>query len=361
MTAQDPSPLWDLLTIWPTVEHLEVVAWEMPTNYVTKPPTGRWAPYEVRWLDESDAAEGTLPRLLRPGSLRILQLMKTPEAPFFEEVMRRHGPYLRSLRLKSLTDDVAGSVKDCVALEEFKYLQVPSPTLLASLPPTVEHLSFQNAPTTKPITHVIEWIEHKAPRLRVVTYNACGSPTERDYLYLAEVCRAKGIELECFADTPPTREVRHFSFFFHQKEDQGIENGITIFSLSHWFAHIISPAVPLSHRAGGPFLPCKSPTCLLSSKCRQIRIPACPRHVQGQSQEERTLHKGKGYSISDWAYSWVSGSESRSHIARSTSLLQAICTCNSLLVVIYYHPVHPPSQSHSSASRFGDMMYMMIS
>jgi hypothetical protein len=212
MTAQDPSPIWDLLTIWPTVEHLEVVAWEMPTNYVTKAPTGRWAPYEVRWLDESDSAEGTLHRLLRPGSLRILQLMKTPEAHFFEELMRRHGPYLRSLRLKGLTDDIAPSVKDCAVLEEFKYLQVPTPALLASLPPTIQHLSFQNAPTTKPITHIIKWIEHDAPRLRVVTYNACGPSTERDFIHLADVCGAKGIELQCFADTPSTREVSTYLF-----------------------------------------------------------------------------------------------------------------------------------------------------
>ena len=207
MAAQDPSPLWDLLSVWPTIEHLEVVAWEMPTDHITKPPTGRWAPYEVRWLDESDSAEGVLPRLLRPGSLRILQFMKTPEAPFFEELMRTHGPYLRSLRLKALTDDVAQSVKDCTVLEEFKYLQIPSPALLKSLPLTVEHLSFQNVPKTKPITHVIEWIDCHAPRLRVVTYNACGSPTEQDFHYLVSVCRARGIELQCFADTPPTREV----------------------------------------------------------------------------------------------------------------------------------------------------------
>lgn len=107
-----------------------------------------------------------------------------------------------------MSEDVAEELKQCTALEEFKYLQVPTPTVLASLPSTIEHLSFQNATTTQPIPHVIKWIERHAPRLRAVTYNACGGTTERDYIHLVDVCRAKGIELRCFADTPPTREVR---------------------------------------------------------------------------------------------------------------------------------------------------------
>lgn len=208
-SAQDPSPLWDLLTIWPSVEHLEVVSWEMPSSHITKPPTGTWAPYEVRWLDESDSAEGTLPRLLRPGSLRILQLMKTPENAFFEEVLARHGPFLRSLRLKSVADEVAESLRSCTVLEEFKYIKVPSPAVLESLPNTIEHFSFQNSAATQSIGHVINWIEHHAVRLRVVTYNVCGSPIEPDFMHLADVCRSKGIELLCFADASPIREVRY--------------------------------------------------------------------------------------------------------------------------------------------------------
>lgn len=202
------------MSIWPSIQHLEVVSWETPTNQTTKPPSGRWAPYEVRWLDESDSAETTLPRLLRPGSLRVLQLMKTPSDTFFEALMKTHGPYLRSLRLRQIPDNLASSLAECEALEEFKYLGIPSADILAALPAsTMQHLSLQNGTTksnSESIKTVIEWIESKALGLRAVTYNSCGSPEEREFRRLVEVCRARDIDLQCFADTPPVREVRPF-------------------------------------------------------------------------------------------------------------------------------------------------------
>jgi len=205
--AQDPSPLWDLLTIWPTIQHLEVVSWETPTINTTKVPNGTWAPYEVRWLDESDSGEDSLPHLLRPGSLRILQLLKTPSDRFFDGLMRAHGPYLRSLRLRGITDQVASSLANCTSLEEFTYLKVPNAEVLASLSPGLEHLQFQNG-TNKhsSIRPVLDYVRNRATRLRVVTYNSCGTTLDAEFRELADVCRKRGIELKCFADNAPIEE-----------------------------------------------------------------------------------------------------------------------------------------------------------
>lgn len=203
--------MWDLLTIWPTVQHLEVVSWETPSAYATKAPRGNWAPYEVRWLDESDSGESNLPRLLQPGSLRILQLMKTPSDEFFEALMGTHGPYLRSLRLRGVTDEVAPSLASCTSLEEFKYLQVPTTEILNALPAGLEHLQFQNT-TNKlaSIRPVIDYVQYRATNLRVVTYNSCGTSSSAEFLELARICKERGIELKCFADNAPIEEVGSF-------------------------------------------------------------------------------------------------------------------------------------------------------
>ncbi|KAF8314358.1 uncharacterized protein EI90DRAFT_3090449 [Cantharellus anzutake] len=221
-SAQHPSPLWDLLSIWPTVQHLEVALWESPSIHTTQPPKAtnaqQWAPYEVRWLDESDSGEDwALPHLLRPGSLRILQLLRIPSDDYFEDLMKKHGPYLRSLRLcgpgggsvSPMREEIIPSLKNCTSLEEFKYMRIPSRNLLQALPPSLEHLQFQNnnrKPTS--IRSLLEWIEfsEKSRRLRVVTYNSCGDPLSEELRRLVEICRRRGIVLKCYADNPPMEE-----------------------------------------------------------------------------------------------------------------------------------------------------------
>ncbi len=208
--AQDPSPLWDLLSIWPTIQHLEVASWETPSVQTTKPPKSsvQWAPYEVRWMDESDSGEDSLQRLLRPGSLRILQLLKSPSDQFFEALMVKHGPYLRSLRLRGVREEIVSSLKNCTSLEELKYMRVPSPALLASLPPSLEHLQFQNIPR-KPtsIRSVLDYIgSDAASSLRVVTYNSCGSPSDPELRKLVDICKRRRVTLKCYADNPPMEE-----------------------------------------------------------------------------------------------------------------------------------------------------------
>lgn len=182
---------------------------EAPSTAVhTTPAVNSVAPYEVRLLDDHDASSETLACLLHPGSLRILQLSKIPSDDVFEDLMRLHGPYLRSLRVKSLPDECASSLVHCTAMEEFKCLSIPSPSVLFALPATIEHISFQNC-TMQPraILGVVEWIQERAPRLRMVTYNCCGRPDNTDFRTLATICRSKHIELRCFADASPTREV----------------------------------------------------------------------------------------------------------------------------------------------------------
>ncbi|KAF8308939.1 hypothetical protein DL93DRAFT_2170706 [Clavulina sp. PMI_390] len=266
--AQDPSPLWDILTVFPTIQHLELISWETPptTHQTALPPAHlAWAPYELRLLDESDGGERLSLALQRlagekaRGQLKVLQVLSMPEEEgVFEALMKTHGPFLRSLRIKgpraasaglaapvaelvvdedSVEDaDIAEALKHCSALEEFKFIGVPSKRLLASLSSSVEHLSFQGygaQPGVMPlpagskgtsVSSVIDWIsrgaastssarkaEAQAPfgssaNLRVVTYNACGSPNAEEFKKLVDVCRKRGVELRCFADTPPARE-----------------------------------------------------------------------------------------------------------------------------------------------------------
>ena len=163
-------------------------------------------------MDESDSGEESLPRLLRPGSLRILQLLKTPSDQFFAALMVKHGPYLRSLRLRGIREEVVTSLENCTSLEEFKYMRVPSVALLAALPSSLEHLQFQNTPR-KPtsIRSVIGYIESgEARRLRVVTYNCCGSPSDAELRTLVDICEQRKVTLKCYADNPPMEEREPF-------------------------------------------------------------------------------------------------------------------------------------------------------
>lgn len=158
-------------------------------------------------------------------------------------MLSAHGPFLRSIRLKSITDELVESLKYCVSLEEFKYLDIPSQALLDALPSTLEHLQIQNG-TAKHVSidHVIEYIAEANHRLRVLTYNSCGSPTHREFVRLRDSCRQRGIVLKCFGDNAPLEEVSHMRVAPHHDIDV-----LSLCRENHSFSRSGSPVLHPSH------------------------------------------------------------------------------------------------------------------
>ncbi|KAF9516085.1 hypothetical protein BS47DRAFT_1484229 [Hydnum rufescens UP504] len=167
LLPSNPSPLWDLLTIGPPYSILSAGA-------------GR----ADRWRGQSPTSPPTWQSSDPPTFENPSTSSRRPYA--------EHGPYLRSLLLRGITDQVASSLANCTTLEEFTYLK---------------HLQFQNG-TNKhsSIRPVLDYVRNRATRLRVVTYNSCGTTLDSEFRELADVCRKRGIELKCFADNAPIEE-----------------------------------------------------------------------------------------------------------------------------------------------------------
>lgn len=116
------------------------------------PPTPTGKLKEFRWTSFDRPLDAVLRWFLgsQPGDLRYLALDCLPEEGAFHELLRIHGPHLRSLRLRDLFGVDADSLAQCTDLEEFSLDRGMDERVLSVLarhkgttqPSTFTHLEF---------------------------------------------------------------------------------------------------------------------------------------------------------------------------------------------------------------------------
>jgi len=144
------------------------------------------------------------------NTLTILELHDSLSEDHFEAILSAHGASLRSLRLSnenhSLSDTASVSLSNCVHLQEFRYLHLPSDATLDHLPlSTLEHLeltlgNMEYATMSIRLKSLADWIAKS--KLSIFTWNSLGVLTAwdpwGDMNRIVEVCTDSGIELRCF-------------------------------------------------------------------------------------------------------------------------------------------------------------------
>ncbi|KAH9947596.1 hypothetical protein B0H21DRAFT_807153 [Amylocystis lapponica] len=192
------SPLlYQLLEVWPTVQFLR-----LGTELNATPPR---APAPIKLYElvlHRTPSQEILEWLLSASesSLQIADFRDVP-GPLFDDLLRLHGPHLRSLRLMRYSARAAAVIKHCPNLEELILFQLSTFLDLARLPQTLEHLGFRNYTwSASPSLHTIITAIDSLPRLRIVT---CDPHTEQhvDYPALRAKCLERGVEL--LADALP--------------------------------------------------------------------------------------------------------------------------------------------------------------
>jgi hypothetical protein len=221
------SILYNLLGIWPTIQFLKIGCWIDSTPLpwdITASPMLQGNPndtVESAWRNGAEVCLHDLALVMTPApevltwllassadSLHILDLREAPGLRG-QNILARHAPQLRSLRIASYNDDTVALLRMCTALKELVLYELELPPrcpLAPNLPPTIEHLCFTVRSPTRPITRWSLIPTHRTtlqplidavdvlPNLKVLT---CSKSMRR--LPFEEVleqrCKMKGVEM----------------------------------------------------------------------------------------------------------------------------------------------------------------------
>ncbi|CCM03503.1 uncharacterized protein FIBRA_05637 [Fibroporia radiculosa] len=182
--------LYQLLDVWPTIQFLRI-----GVELVCPPPEpGGFQLYELaihrmpspdilRWLLSGSA-----------DSLQIAEFRDIP-GPQLTDLLTRHGPRLRSLRLMPFNMRATAVIRLCPNLEELVLFQLSTFLGLGALPQRLEHLSFRNYTwSSSPSLETVVATVGRLPRLRIVS---CDPRAEhhQDFPALRGKCAQRGIEL----------------------------------------------------------------------------------------------------------------------------------------------------------------------
>ncbi|KAJ8589392.1 hypothetical protein M405DRAFT_211962 [Rhizopogon salebrosus TDB-379] len=218
--------LYNLLGIWPTIQFLKIGCWTgstpLPWDIAASPmlqgnanDTG-----EPAWRNGAEICLHDLALVMTPApevltwllassadSLRILDLREAPRLTG-RNILARHAPQLRSLRIASYNNDTVALLRMCTALKELVLYELELPPrcpLAPNLPPTIEHLCFTIHHPTNPITRQPLIPSHRTalqplidavdvlPNLKVLT---CGKGMRRlPCEVLERRCKMKGVEM----------------------------------------------------------------------------------------------------------------------------------------------------------------------
>ncbi|OJA10581.1 hypothetical protein AZE42_04640 [Rhizopogon vesiculosus] len=207
--------LFHLLRIWPNIQFLKVGSRirTLPRCTTPSPPLERNTE-DAGELRQRNGAEVCLydlvisifpaPKVLSwllassADSLRILELRQLP-CLTERNILARHAPQLRLLRLWCYNDDSVALLRMCTALEELVlYGLEPSPCrpLVPNLPPTIEHFAFgirdyHSCISLQPSISAVD----AHPNLKVLTFNKDPRQRFQDCETLEAKCGMKGIEV----------------------------------------------------------------------------------------------------------------------------------------------------------------------
>ncbi|OAX33865.1 hypothetical protein K503DRAFT_869277 [Rhizopogon vinicolor AM-OR11-026] len=209
--------LHHLLSIWPNIQVFKIASLKVPLlpwDIATSPPLQSNAD-DAGELAQRHGAEVRLYNLVlsfmptpealawllasSADSLRILEVRES--LPLTElNILARHAPRLRSLRLWFYNYNSVALLRMCTALEELVIYALDLPPrcpLAPNLPSTIEHLSLRikndsHRTTLQPVIDAVDAL----PNLKVLT---CGRNVRRqhydEYMMLESRCRIKGVEV----------------------------------------------------------------------------------------------------------------------------------------------------------------------
>lgn len=184
---------YQLTRIWKDSLRFLVLGGE-PFHLIRRPPTDTLPPptgklKEFRWTSFDRPSDAVLRWFLgsQPGDLRYLALDCLPEERAFHDLLRTHGPHLRSLRLRDLFGVDADSLAQCTDLEEFSLDRGMDERVLSVLaghkgtaqPSTFTHLEFGVRVKT-PESQALETAVQRAfqtgrfPNLKTITLKQWG-------------------------------------------------------------------------------------------------------------------------------------------------------------------------------------------
>lgn len=189
---------YQLTRIWQDSLRFLVLGGE-PFHLIQKPPsdgpplpTGKLK--EFRWTSFDRPSAAVLRWFLgsQPTDLRYLALDCLPEEDAFRDLLRIHGPNLRSLRLRDLFGVEAQSLAQCTGLEEFSLDRGMDEHVLSILarnngngthtlppPPTFTHLEFGvrvKTPESQALETAVQRAVHNGrfPNLKTITLKQWG-------------------------------------------------------------------------------------------------------------------------------------------------------------------------------------------
>lgn len=204
--------LYQLLSVWPTVQYLRIGT-ELAAPPPKTPPSVQL--YElVLWRDSRPTIlEWILSSSGPASSLRVLEMNSAP-TNHYDHVLEPHYPHLQSLRFFRNTSLRVGTVaRRFTNLREFIVTQPSSFLPLGDLPESIEHLGFRYFPgatTTIPLGPIIAAVE-KLPKLRLVTCDASAKENEQ-FASLEKLCRKHKVAISF--DVLPIRRVSDPEFSY---------------------------------------------------------------------------------------------------------------------------------------------------